>query len=371
MMTNPVQDPYTQALGRLIGALCEDAIFAMSASTRAQSSVLEGLGKRRLDAYTAVLQSGRVARIGDNFDHWLVDLTRAIAPVAPPLWMPMHDVIGERVTLEAGARGIRSLFSSKPSDKDVQRVKRLGTLATRLLRAVFSSDGALDTEEARTISALVASFGLPDADAQTLHAEAPVPIETLDVFGDLDGNVGRALVLGAWHAAAWDAIDPREEAVIRTFASKIALPPEELEKLRAEALHRVDTRRLAGLAAVDAARYMLSDRTPGIGVQLPAKVGQLMLPRRYREEALAQVGHGAPVTLAKRYSETTPDEKTSILGIAWAAGLTEDPTMGRRALLRARHDRIAQDLGDEGQRARAMIDDWIGQVLLPVAFNMK
>ena len=364
-------DPYTQALGRLVSTLTEDAIFALAASPRGAPAALEGFGKRRTDAYTAVLQGSPTSRMTEEFDRWIVEQTRAIAPVAPPIWMPMNDVIAEKVTLEVGARGLRSFFSSKPSDKDVQRVKRLGTLAVRLLRAVFAADGMIDAEEARTIAGLIGSFGLPETDVQPLYTEAPLPVEQLDIYGDLEPGVARALVLGAWHAAAWDAIDPREEAVVRTFANKIALPIEELERLRAEALARVDARRVVGLSAVDAVRFMLSDRAPGIGVQLAAKVGTLMLPRRYREEALAQIGHGAPVTLAKRYTNTTSDDRLAIMGIAWAAGLFEDPTMGRRALLRARHDRIAQDLGDDGARARAMVDEWISLVLLPVAFNMK
>src|SRR5262249_10395802 len=159
------------------------------------------------------------------------------------------------------------------------------------------------------ITALVNSFGLPDADVQTLASEASVPVEQLDVYGDLEPAVARALVYGAWHGAAWDAIDPREEAIIRTFANKISMPVEEVERLRAEAIHRIDARRGAGLAATDAVRYMLSDRTPGIGVQLAAKVGTLMLPRRYREEALAQIGHGAPITLARRHTQTSSDER--------------------------------------------------------------
>jgi hypothetical protein len=363
-------DAYTFALARLVGALCEDAIFAMAAAGRGHPAALDGLGKRRTDAYTAVLQGTPVPRMTDDFDRWVIELSRAIAPVAPPAWMPMADVIGEKVTLEVGARGIRSLFSSKPSDKDVQRVKRLGTLATRLLRAVFAADGPVDAEEARTLASFVASLGLPEAEAAPLLTEAPVAIDQLDIYGDLDPGIGRALVVGAWHAAAWDAIDPREETVIRTFAKKISLPAEELERARAEAIHRVDVRRAAGIAAVDAVRFMLSDRAPGLGVQLAAKAGTLMLPRRYREEALAQVGHGAPVTLARRHTGATPEDKFAVLAMAWAASLYEDPTMARRALLRARHDRIAQDLGDDGQRARLMIDAWISEVLLPVAFNM-
>ncbi len=372
-MTAPLatHDPYTHALSQLVGALTEDAVFALAAAPRAQAAALEGLGKRRTDAYTAVLQGTRALRMTEDFDHWVVELTRAIAPVAPPAWMPMGEVIGEKVTLEAGARGIRSLFSSKPSDKDVQRVKRLGSLAVRLLRAVFAADGPVDAEEARTLAGLIGSLGLPEIDAQPLYTEAPVAIEHLEVYGDLEPGVGRAMVAGAWYGAAWDAIDPREEVIVRTFANKISLPIEDVERLRAEATHRVDAQRIAGLATTDAVRFMLTDRTPGLGVQLAAKAGTLMLPCRYREEALAQIGHGSPVSLAKRYTTLTADERLSVLGIAWAAGLHEDPSMGRRALLRARHDRVAQDLGEDGARARVMIDEWISQVLLPVAFNMK
>jgi hypothetical protein len=372
-MTAPsaATDPYTQALSRLVGALCEDAVFALAAAPRGQAAALEGLAKRRTEAYTAVLQGHRVLRMTEEFDHWVVDMARVIAPVAPPEWMPMSEVIGEKVTLELGARGIRSFFSSKPSEKDQLRVKRLGSLAVRLLRAVFAADGPVDAEEARTLAALIGSLGLPESDAQPLYTEPPLTIEHLEVYGDLDPAVGRAMVAGAWYGAAWDAIDPREEAIVRTFAEKISVPLEDVERLRTEATHRVDQRRVAGLATVDAARYMLTDRTPGLGVQLAAKAGTLMLPKRYREEALAQIGHGFPVSLAKRYTNLSEGERLSVMGIAWAVGLFEDPSMGRRALLRARHDRIAQDLGDDGARARAMIDEWISVVLLPVAFNMK
>ncbi len=364
-------DPYTLALSRLVGALTEDAIFALAAGSRGQGAALEGLGKRRTDAYTNVLQGRPVTRMTEDFDRWIIEMARALAPVAPPVWMPMHEVIGEKVTLEVGARGLRSLFSNKPSDKDVVRVKRLGSLAVRLLRAVFAADGPIDAEEARTLACLIASLGLPESEAQPLYVEAPVTADHLEVYGDLDAAVGRAMVSGAWYAAAWDAIDPREEALVRAFANKISLPIEDVEHLRAEATHRVDARRLTGLATVDAARFMLTDRTPGAGVHLAAQAGMLMLPRRYREEALAQIGHGAPITLGKRYPNLTEGERLSVMGIAWAVGLYEDPTMGRRALLRARHDRIAQDLGDDGTRARALVDEWISEVLLPVAFNMK
>ena len=53
---------------------------------------------------------------------------------------------------------------------------------------------------------------------------------------------------------------------------------DDLESARKDAIARVDARRKAGLAAVDAVRYVLSDRCPGLGVQLASLAGTLMLP---------------------------------------------------------------------------------------------
>ena len=364
----PTPDQKTLVLGRLVSTLAEDAVFGLSCG--GGTDVLDGLGKRRGEAYAAVLSGHRLNTMTGEFDNWVVELTRAVAPVFPPSWMPMAEVIREKVTLEAGARGLRSLFSSKPSEKDVQRVKRLGTLAVRVLRAVFVADGVIDPEEQRTIAGLVASFGLADADAQPLFAEAPVPVEQLDVYGDIEPAIAKALLRGAWLAAAWDQIDPREEHVVRVLANKLAFAAMDLEVLRNEAVQRIDTRRMAGLAAVDAIRFVLSDRMPGHGVTLAAKAGHLMVPRRYREEALAQVGAGTRVTLAKRYSQLGHEEKSTVLGMAWAAAMYEDPSLARRALLRARHDRVAADLGEDGNKARHGIEDWIAEVLAPAAFPM-
>jgi len=166
--------------------------------------VLDGLGKRRGEAYSAISRAIASTTLSGELDNYVVELTRAAAPLCPPAWMPMSEVIREKVTLEVGARGLRSLFSSKPSDKDVQRVKRLGTLAVRVLRAVLTADGPLDMEEKRTIAGVIASLGLPDPDAQALFAENPIVVEQLDVYGDIEPAVAKALLRGAWLAAASD-----------------------------------------------------------------------------------------------------------------------------------------------------------------------
>src|ERR1700722_15677700 len=115
-----------------------------------------------------------------------VEMARALAPVAPPASIPMMGVVREKVTLEIGARGLRSLFSNKPSDKDVARVKRYGSLAVRTLRAVLGADGSLDPEEYRAIAAVVAALGLPEADAHALRWEAPMTPESFGDLGEVD-----------------------------------------------------------------------------------------------------------------------------------------------------------------------------------------
>lgn len=364
----PAVDPKTTVLGRLVMTLAEDAIFGLA--TGGGAAVLDGLGKRRGEAYSAILAGHRLNTMTGEFDPWVVELTRAIAPIHPPAWMPMGDVIREKVTLEVGARGLRSLFSTRPSDKDIQRVKRLGTLAVRALRAVFAADGSVDPEEARTVAALISSLGLPGELAQPLYTEAPVPVDQLDVYGDVEPGVAKALLRGAWLAAAHGPIDPREEHVIRVLANKLAFPAMDLEVIRSEVVQRVDQRRALGLAVVDAVAFVLSDRIPGHGVTLAARAGALVLPRRYREEALAQLGHGAKVTLMRRYAQLSSEDRQTALGVAWAAGLYEDPSLARRALLRARHDRVAADLGEDGNKARHGVEDWVCDVLAPAAFPM-
>lgn len=365
----PSVDAKTLVLGRLVNALAEDAIFGLSCG--GGPAVLEGLGHRRGHAYAAILQGQRLNTMAGELDSYMVEMTRAMAPIFPPAWMPMAEVVKEKVTLEVGARGLRSLFSSKPSDKDVQRVRRLGTLAVRVLRAVFAADGPIDGEEHRTITSLVASLGLPEPDAAPLYTEQPIPVEQLDVYGDIDPAVGKAVLRGAWLAAAIDAIDPREEHVVRVIANKLSFPAMDLEVLRNEAVARIDARRMAGSAIVDAIRFILSDRMPGHGITLAAKAGTLMLPRRYRDEALAQIGHGAKVALAKRYTQLSSEDRQTVLGMAWAAALYEDPSIARKALLRARHDRVAQDLGEDGAKPRHAIDEWVADVLAPAAFPMS
>jgi tellurite resistance protein len=302
-----------------------------------------------------------------QFDAWVIEMARALSPIAPPSWLPMMSVIGEKVTLEIGARGLRSLFSSKPSDKDVARVKRYGALAARTLRTVLAADGPLDAEELTMVAAFVAALGLPEVDAQALSGEGPLPAETLDVYGEIERGVARAITRGAWLAAAQDGLDPREERVIRVIAQKTGVPDDEVEAGRREAQDAVLARSRLGAALVDGVRFVLSDRAPGVGVRLPSLVGALAIPRRWRAEALASIAQGAPVVLAGRHAELDPWQRASVLGAVWAAALIDDPAVSRKALLRARWGRFAADVGDEDERPRELVETWIDGALAQAA----
>jgi len=367
-------DPTTFALSQLVPVLAEEAMFAAIAAPGATRDAIEGLLKRRHEAHVA-LAEGKPSppRMLVTEDAWVVSLARAIAPVSPPAWLPMGDVLKQKVTLEAGARGLRSIFSSKPSDKDVQRVKRLGTLAVRALRAVFSADGLIDALERRNIAAVIASLGLPEDDAQSLLDEDPISVERLDIYGELEGDVARAILNGAWFGATSDGLDPREEQVIRALALKLQRSTEDMEDARKAANARVETARLVGLALVEVVRTLLADRA-GTAADLAAPLGRLATPRRYHDEVLAQTAASATRTageMKKRYASLNAGDRGALLAAAWAAALHEDPALSRRAALRARFDRLASELGDEGGRVRATVEGPIDEALATLASAMR
>jgi hypothetical protein len=154
-------------------------------------------------------------------------------------------------------------------------------------------------------------------------------------------------------------------------ANKLSIAAMELEVLRNESTARMEARRIAGQAVVDGIRFVLSDRIPGGGATLAAHAGALLLPRRYREESLAPLGHGTKVALARRHTALAEADRQTVLGMTWAAALHEDPSVAGRALLRARFDRVAQDLGEDGVKVRRAIDEWMSDVLVPAAFPMS
>lgn len=351
-------------LERLLSVVAEDTAFVLSCG--GGTSTLDDFGKRRSPAYAEILAGHAVNDMRTAFDAWHLDLTRAMAPIHPHALLPMSDLLAERVTLEGGPRGLRSLFSSKPSEKDVVRVKRLGTLGTRVLRAVFASDGPLNPEETHLLSAFIVSLGLPDDVTNELRNEATIPVEQLDVYGDVEPVVAKALVRGAWLAAAADGIDGREELIVRVLANKLSISAMDMDVLRKEIQERIEDRRIEGLAAIDAIRVVMSDRVPGLGTELATKVAIFALPQCHRAEGFANLSAGETATMSKR-GKLGDDARKRVLGISWALAMHDDPSLTRRAVLRARHDRVADALGEDGARVRHAVDEWMNAVLTPAA----
>src|SRR5262249_54380024 len=149
--------------------------------------VIQGLARRRDQVRSGEGASPRVVHAGAaegiaSWDAWLVALAAAIAPISPPGWLPMADVV-EALSLEHGARGVRSFFTTKPSEREVARVRTLGSLAVRVLGAVLAAPGAFPADARLLRRALIASLGFPAEDERMLDQEAPVPAEALEIHG--------------------------------------------------------------------------------------------------------------------------------------------------------------------------------------------
>ncbi|HEU4411365.1 MAG TPA: hypothetical protein VFS43_39305 [Polyangiaceae bacterium] len=344
-----------ERLADALTALCEDLCFALAASAGADEAAFRAIAERRAPAYEALLR-GEPALRPAALGPWLGALCQALAPVTAPAWLPMGELVARGVTLAGGARGPRALFTSKPSDKETQRVRRLGTLALRVMGAVMGADGAFTPEEQRQRAAFVACLGLPDDEARHLLAEAPLPAPQVDVLGELDPKLAPLLVRGAWLAAAHDGIDPREEEAIAVLAGKLALPLQDAVNLRAEVRAELDARQTFGRAALDAIRLVLGDQALPAAL-FAALIAELAIPASGRPEAVASLTGPAPAALSDRLP-LDKKAKGAVLAVAWAAALAANPTLVLRVELARRHDRAATELGTvgEGPRVREALD---------------
>lgn len=335
--------------------LCEDAFFAITASARLDLDTLQALARRRVKVIASAASDAAVVRM-EAGEAWLLPLCAAVAPIAAPLWMPMADTIAEGLSLEHGARGMRSLFTSKPSDKEVARVRTLGAFAVRALGAVLVSAGSFHAEARLLRDCFLASLGLPLDDQRMLREEAPGSAAALEIPSGVEPKLARAMVRGAFHAALLDGLDPREEAAVTAIAGKLGVATDDVSSAHLDARRLVDFARAFGNASVDAIRYVLQDNVAE-SERLAIAAVRLALPVVHRHEAVATINVGGPVVLAKKHP-LEQRQRQAVLGLAWIAALCTDPSYVRRIELAARHNRIAADLGDEVEAhdARAQLD---------------
>ncbi len=346
------------ALANLHLTVVEDLLFSLSGGEGSDAEALVGILGRRLKHHQKA-RTEAVSRMGSDFEPWLFALARAAAPIAPPSWLPMGDVLREKVTLEVGARGLRSLFSSTPSDKEKERVRKIGGFAARVLRGTFAADGEISAEETRAIRTFVGALGLPEADEKSILEEPVFPVETLDVVGEIEPKVLRAILFGGWLASAWDTIDPREETYLRTLANRLTIATAEVETLRTKAIALVDSRKALGNAAVEGIRHVLLGALGGDTGAIAKSLATLMLPLKYREEVLGPLLHGAEVKLDKRHRSIAKNERLTALDIVWATALTTNPTAADRLALAARHDELGADIDEDAKKSRTRVEDLV------------
>lgn len=342
-------------LAAALSLLCEDAFFAVAGSARLDADMLRALAARR-----AVVVAGAARGVPspglDAWEPWVLALSAALAPIAPPRWIPLADAVVSGLSLEHGARGLRSLFSSKPSDKDVARVRSLGALAVRCVTSVLAATGPLNDEARILRRALVASLGLPDETRREIEAEPPVPSELIDLHGDLDAKLSRSIVRGCFYAARIDGTDPREETAVITIARKLGLTTEALAEARDEARVLGDAGKAFGDATVDGVRWLL-EGDPTESDRFALAAARLTLTQIQRHDAITGINLGNPVLLGRRH-KVDRKQREAVLAIAWLAAVHQNPTYIRRAALVGRHDKLAADLGDEESAAavRATLD---------------
>ncbi len=326
--------------------LCEDAFFGVTASGRLDLESLRGLAGRRAGAYRAAALGSPGPTLTD-WEPWLLALCAAIAPIAPPRWMPMAEVVHAGLSLELGARGMRSLFTSKPSEKEVMRVRTQGAFTVHVLASVLAAAGQWSAESRLLRAALVASLGLPEDDQRVLNGEGPFPPEGLELHGGCDAKLARAIVRGAFYAAMGDGMDPREEQAVAGIAYKLGLDIDTVNAARSDARDQIEASRNFGEACVDAVRFML-EGDAAASERYGIATARLMLPAIQRRDAITAINVGGPALLAKKY-KLDRRERDAVLGLGWIVTLHQNPSITRRAELALRHTRVAADLGDESE----------------------
>jgi hypothetical protein len=326
----------------------DDAFFGVTASSRLDTEELAALGRRRAGAVVVALRNAQPQSL-DLGEGWLLPLCAAIAPIVPPWWLPMAQVV-TGLSLEHGARGVRSLFTSKPSDKEVARVRRIGSLAARVLASVLAAPDGAQTEASLLRATLVASLGLPEDDQRLLNAEQPMAPEALGLFEDVEPKFARSIVRGAFQAALSGGLDPREEQAIALVAQKLGLSLDDLNTARSEARAAIDQTKDLGEACADAIRYVLADE-PAHAEQLALAAARLTLPAVHRREVVNAITLGGVVALGRKHS-LDRRARDAVLALAWICAIRDNPTLARRAAIALRHADLAADLGSpEGSAA--------------------
>lgn len=348
-------------LRALLRVACEDALFAVAASSPA---ALPAFGARRAPAYEAIARDGlgHAAMIADG-DAWLAPLVRTLVLDEVPWFLPMREAIDDGLTLLREPRGFRALI---PIGVDAMRgrLRREAVLAVRVARTVAAGDAPLGDDEARTLELLVAALGLSDEDARVLRAEAPIPAAAIEIPDDLDPRAAKAILGGAFQVAASDGLDEQEREAVTTIADRLALDAEALAQVEARVTSDLERQYRVGRALVDVVRYVVAGAPLEEARALITAAVFLTIPPLHRTPVLRAASDEATTPLAESH-ELDRAECDRVLAAGWACALALDSSAPGRAVLRARHRRAATHLRAERRAddARALVERWVDEVL--------
>lgn len=342
------------------------AAAAKTFSLAARDLVVVVAGRESFARHLTEIARRRAARyaapdsVPEGDGYW-TDLAAALAPVLPSELMPMWGLIDAGVTLEGGARGLRSLFSAVPSEKERRRVQRTAGLASRVMALAGGADGALTDDEKRLGDMAMCSFGLSPDELAAARGEAPASAAKLEVYGELDARVRRELVRGAWQVAMQDKLTPREEDEVLTLAAKLEVSADlgAIRREAADALAR--TARVASLAVEltrAASEGLVSERLPSVMEHLIRAAA----PPSAAPELRSRLTAADRPDLAKHAALVSP-QRAQAIALAWTSLRALDLTASTEALARGRLRAAAAsiDAASEAAGAMELVDRYLNE----------
>ena len=352
----------TQPLARALDLVAMEVAFATLAAEKADPDLWAEVAGRRGDAHHAALAG---APLPSDSEAWAIALSRAVAPSLAPRFLPMHE-LADAFGLAGGARGLKSLFSSKPSDKDRARVRALASAAAGVGAAAMAANGALTPDERALLRAAAACFGLSADDEALVGGATAEPPDRVALPTELDPKAARAIVRGAWLAAIQDGLDVPDEGAVAVLANRMGVAMQESGAIGADVKAEGAARHALAKAAIEATTFVARDDLSRV-TPLAELVAWLGVPAPYRAGALAPIATGAPPAITAKAGDK--HARGAALAIAWAAALRDDPPVTRRALLAARHDHAAKGLGgeDDGERVRHLVERHVERTLARLA----
>jgi hypothetical protein len=322
-------------------------------------SFLDAFAKRRGALYA------HPERHPDEAAYW-PGVAAALSPIAPPEAMPMAGLIAAGVTLEGGARGLRALFTSAPSEKDRKRVQRIASLAARVMEVVAGADDTLSDDERRGIAMAMASFGLDDEALAATQPPSKMKAEQLDVFGELDARVRRELVRGAWQLCLRAVPTEAERTTVREVAARLEMSPEvdALYDAVRETLSRVG---VTATLAVELARVAGESLAPEVFGRAMERLIQAAATPAIAPALRARVTSKAPGDYAAA-AGTTRAQRLQAVALAWATLIGTDPSYSMGLHLRGELSAAAAEAGAAYEVGEALdtVDRYLHQRLREV-----